>query len=132
MTLQDQWLLQKERVLAWIRAGFAVVAVAVVQLNPARVAIFSLLSYASLYGFLIYSIVVLYITAQEKPTARKIGFVAAMLDLTWISLIVFSTGGSATPFFVFYFFPVITVSSRYGIKGGLSAALVGVVSYGFI
>ena len=132
MTLQDQWLLQKERILAWIRTGFALVAVTVIQLNPARVARFSLLSYASLCGFLVYSLIILYVTNQEKPAARRIGFIATVLDLLWISLIVYSTGGSATPFFVFYFFPVITASSRYGIRGGLSAALVGIISYGFI
>ena len=27
MTPQDQWILQKERVLAWLRVGFAIVAV---------------------------------------------------------------------------------------------------------
>ena len=132
MTLQDQWLLQKERTLAWIRTGFALVALAVVQLNPARVARFPWLSYTSLFGFLFCSLIILYITTQEKPAARRIGFIATALDLLWISLIVYSTGGSATPFFVFYFFPVITASSRYGIKGGLNAAVVGIISYGFI
>src|SRR5262244_965432 len=65
MTPQDQWILQKERVLAWLRAAF-------------------------------------------------------------------STVGAATPFFVYYFFPIITASSRYGIRGGLSAAIAGAVIYGFI
>jgi len=38
MTPQDQWILQKERVLAWLRVGFAIVAVTAVLINaePAR------------------------------------------------------------------------------------------------
>ena len=52
MTPQDQWILQKERVLAWLRVGFAIVAVAVILFNPERVARFPLLSYVSLGSFL--------------------------------------------------------------------------------
>jgi len=132
MTLQDQWILQKERVLAWLRAGFAIVAVAVILLNPARVARFPLLSHMFLGSFLIYSLVILYVAARERTNSKTIGIVTTCLDMLWVSLIVFSTGGAATPFFVYYFFPIITASSRYGIKGGLSAAVVGVATYGFI
>src|SRR5437867_5369827 len=132
MTPQDQWIFQKERILAWLRVGFAVVAVAVIQFNPARVARFPLLSYISLGSFLFYSFVILYFTVRGRADSKKIGLTTTCLDLIWVSLIVFSTGGSATPFFVYYFFPVITASSRYGIKGGLSAAIAGVALYGFI
>jgi signal transduction histidine kinase len=135
MTLQDQWILQKERVLAWVRVGFALVAVAVIQFNPARVARFPLLSYLSLGSFLVYSAAILYFVyfaAYTKMRSKKFGLVTTFLDMIWVSLIVFSTGGAATPFFVYYFFPIITASSRYGIKGGLSAALAEVALYGFI
>jgi signal transduction histidine kinase len=132
MTPQDQWILQKERVLAWLRVGFAIVAVLVIQLNPTRIAGFPLLAYLSLGSFLIYSLVVLYITTRERSYSKAFGFVTTGLDLVWVSLIVFSTGGTATPFFVYYFFPMITAGSRYGLKGGLSAAVAGTVTYGFI
>jgi signal transduction histidine kinase len=132
MTPQDQWILQKERVLAWLRVGFAIVAVAVILFNPSRVARFPLLSYVSLGSFLFYSLAVLYVVTRERVYYKTIGLITTCLDLVWVSLIVFSTGGAATPFFVYYFFPIITASSRYGIKGGLSAAVAGVATYGFI
>lgn len=132
MNPQDQWLLQKERVLAWLRVGFALVAVAVIQLNPSRVARFPLLSYISLGSFLIYSLAILYVAVRQRTESKKIGLIETCLDLAGVSLIVFSTGGAATPFFVYYFFPIITASSRYGIKGGLSVAVAGVAIYGFI
>jgi len=132
MTPQDQWISQKERVLAWLRAGFAIVAVVVIQFNPEHVARFPLLSYLSMGSFLIYSLAVLYLVVNERPPSKKIGIITTCMDLVWVSLLVFSTGGSATPFFVYYFFPIITASSRYGIKGGLTAAIVGVATYGFI
>jgi len=132
MTLEDQWLLQKEKTLAWLRLGFSVAAVVVIQLNPERVARFPFLSHISLYSFFFYCLLVVYLTRKEKADFQKIGIATTCLDLLWISLMVFSTGGSRTPFFVYYLFPVITASSRYGTKGGLLAALVGVTLYGFV
>lgn len=115
-----------------MRVGFALVGIAVLQVNPSRVARFPTLSYLSLGSFLLYSLAVLYLARQGKTDSRKIGLVTTCLDLVWVSLIVFSTGAARTPFFPYYLFPVITASSRYGIKGGLSVALVGIVLYGFI
>ena len=132
MTPQDQWILQKERVLAWLRVGFAIVAVTVILFNPERVARFPLLSYVSLGSFLIYSLAILHLATRERTSSRAIGLITTCLDMVWVSIIVFSTGGSATPFFVYYFFPIITASSRYGMKGGLSAAVAGGLTYGFI
>ncbi len=132
MTPQDQWLSQKDRIFACFRLGFAIVAVLVIQLNPSRAAAFPVLSHASLGSFVLYSIGLWYITGHKHAVSEKIGIATACFDLIWVSLIVFSTGGSTTPFFVYYFFPVFTVASRYGIKGGISAALAGVALYGYI
>lgn len=132
MTPQDQWILQKERVLAWLRVGFAIVAVGVILCNPDRVARFPLLSYVSLGSFLIYSLAILHLATRERTYPRAVGLITTCLDMVWISFIVFSTGGASTPFFVYYFFPIITASSRYGMKGALGAAVVGALTYGFI
>ena len=132
MNSQDQWLLQKEKTLAWLRLGFSVAAVLVVQLNPERIAHFPLLSQVSLVSFSLYSLLLLFLLRTQAFPIAKLALVTTGLDLLWVSLIVFSTGPSPTPFFVYYFFPVVTSSSRYGIKGGLSAALMGIVLYGFI
>ena len=132
MTPQDQWLLQKERVIAWLRAGFAVVAFLVIQLNPLEDDRFPLLSDISVSFFLVYSLIIVYLTREGKTSTKKIGLATTSIDLICISLIVLSTGGSATPFFVYYLFPIITASSRYGIKGGLLAAFVGMICYGII
>ncbi len=132
MTLEDQWLLQKEKTLAWVRLGFSVAAILVIQLNPERVARFPILSHISLFSFFLYSLLLLYLTKRERADSKKIRFAVTCLDVLWISLMVFSTGGSRAPFFAYYLFPVITASSRYGIKGGLLAALAGAVLYGGI
>jgi len=132
MTPEDQWNLQREKGLAWLRAGFALIAVLVIQLNPARTARFPWLSYSSLLLFLLYSVIILYLTQREKTNFRKIAFSTTALDLLWVSLIVFSTGGSRTPFFIYYLFPTITAASRYGIKGALAISFVGAAFYAII
>ena len=45
---------------------------------------------------------------------------------------VFSTGSTRTPFFFYYSFPVITASVRWGLKGSIPVALVGVAIYASI
>src|SRR3989304_3783844 len=125
MNPQDQWLSQKDSMAAGFRPRRALVAELVIQLNPSRAATFPLLSYASLGSFVLYSIGLWYITVHKHAVLEKIGIAAACFDLIWVSLIVFSTGGSTTPFFVYYFFPVFTVASRYGIKGGIRGAMAG-------
>ncbi len=132
ITLEDQWLLQKENVLAWVRLGFSVAAILVIQLNPQRAANFPVLSQISLFFFFFYSLSVLYIVKKKQPDLKKIGVISTCLDLFWISLMVFSTGASRTPFFVYFLFPVITASSRYGVAGSLLLALISVILYGAI
>jgi two-component system, NarL family, sensor histidine kinase DegS len=132
MTPQDQWILQKERALAWLRLAFAVVAIIAVQFNPSRLARFPVLSAFSLGFFVLYSLAVVYLLRQKKIYSESFGLAVTCLDLVWISLIVFSTGGSRTPFFVYYFFPVITASARWGLIGSIPVALVGILVYGAI
>jgi len=115
-----------------VRTGFAVAAILVIQLNPERIARFPLLSQVSLFSFLAYSLAVLYLTKKEKIGSGRIGVATTCLDFLWVTLLVLSTGASRTPFFVFYLFPVITASSRWGVRGGLVASLVGVLLWGLV
>ncbi|HEY5543951.1 MAG TPA: hypothetical protein VIM04_11930, partial [Candidatus Binatia bacterium] len=106
ITPEEGWLLRRERAVAWLRVAFAAVAVFVIQLNPERVALFPELSFISLSSFFLYSLVVLYLAWHNKLTSSSLGIVTNSLDVVWIAVIVFSTGGSRTPFFFYYSFPV--------------------------
>ena len=129
LTPADSWQLQREKAVAWLRVAFAVLAIAVIQLNPSRVTRFPLLSVFSLGSFLLYSLAALYFAWKNKLGSTSVGAIITALDVTWIALIVVSTGGTRTPFFFYYSFPVITASLRWGIKGSLPVALVGVGAY---
>ncbi len=132
LTPEAGWLLQREHAVAWLRVAFAVLAVVVIQLNPERVARFPALSLFSLISFFLYSLAVLYLAGRNKLTSSPFGVLTTSLDVVWIAVIVFSTGGTRTPFFFYYSFPVITASIRWGLKGSLPVAFVGVALYGIV
>ena len=127
--LEEGWILERERALAWWRLAFAALAMGVIQLNPSRVSHFPGLSLFSLASFLSYSIAILFLVRKNLVESARVIAITTPLDVIWIALIVVSTGGSSTPFFTYYSFPVISASLRWGIKGSLPVALVGVAIY---
>ena len=132
ITPEHNWVLQRVTAVAWLRASFALVAVLVIQLNPERTARFPKLSFLSLISFLLYSLAVLYVARRKQFGTAPFGVTTHVLDVLWIAVIVFSTGGTRTPFFFYYSFPVITASIRWGLKGSIPVALAGVVLYAII
>ena len=132
ITPEEGWLLQRARAVAWLRVAFAAIAVVVIQLNPERVTRYPELSSFSLLSFLFYSLAVLYLARRNMLISSPMGIVTTSLDVVWIAVIVFSTGGTRTPFFFYYSFPVITASIRWGLKGSIPVALVGVSLYGVV
>lgn len=127
--LEQGWILQREKAVAWLRVAFAIVAIAVIYINPSRVARFPLLSIDTLASFFLYSAVALYFLNKTGFGASRLGAITTSLDVIWIAVIVYSTGGTRTPFFFYYSFPVITASVRWGIKGSIPVALVAVGAY---
>lgn len=127
--LENEWFRERERAVAWLRLGFAILAIAVIQLNPSRIARYPALSTVTLSSFLIYSAGAVWLVWKDKFPLASLGAITTALDTIWIAFIVVSTGGTRTPFFFYYSFPVITASLRWGLKGSLPVALVGVGIY---
>jgi two-component system, NarL family, sensor histidine kinase DegS len=127
--LEQDWILLREKAVAWLRVAFAAVAIAVIYLNPSRAARFPLLSIDALGSFFLYSTIALYFVNKTPFGTSRVGAITTALDVFWIAVIVYSTGGTSTPFFFYYSFPVITASVRWGIKGSVPVALVGVSAY---
>jgi signal transduction histidine kinase len=132
VTPETRWLLQRERLVAWLRVAFAVLAIVVVQLNPSRIARFPTLSIISLGLFFIYSLIVLWLARRQRLISKNSGITTTALDIIAIAVVVFSTGGTRTPFFFYYSFPVITASLRWGTKGSVPVAIAAVTSYAYI
>ena len=126
-------MLQRDRLVAWLRVAFAGLAILVVQfVNPSRTALFPTLSLSSLWLFFLYSLALLYLTQQNKLMSKNMALASTGLDMAGIALIVFSTGGTRTPFFFYYSFPVLTASLRWGLKGSIPVAFAGVALYAIV
>ena len=130
--LENEWYLERERAVAWLRLGFALLAIAVIQLNPSRVARYPALSTITLISFVLYSVTAVWLVYKSKLPLARLGGITTALDTIWIAFIVISTGGTRTPFFFYYSFPIITASLRWGYKGSLPVAFVGVAIYATI
>jgi signal transduction histidine kinase len=124
--LEHEWFRERELTAAWLRLAFAVIAIIVIQLNPSRVARYPALSTVVLISFLIYSSGTVWLVWKNK---LRLTSLSTALDTIWIAFIVISTGGTRTPFFFYYSFPVITASLRWGLKGSLPVAGFGVAIY---
>lgn len=131
MTPEKLWLWQREKVLAWLRVGFSLVATFALEISPEREATFPLLSEILLYCFFLYSVGVLYLLIKSTGDSNT-ATVTTWLDLLWITAIVFFTRSTGGAVFAFYLFPVITASSRHGLRGSLLVAVVGAALYGAI
>jgi signal transduction histidine kinase len=130
--LEYEWFRERERAASWLRLGFAIIGIVVIQLNPSRVARYPALSTIVLVSFLIYSVGAVWFAAKNRFPSNSLGAITTALDTIWIAFIVLSTGGTRTPFFFYYSFPVITASLRWGLKGSLPVAGIGVAIYAAI
>jgi signal transduction histidine kinase len=130
LTPEQGWLLQREWFVSWLRVAFALVAIFIVEfIDPSRIARFPTLSVLSIGLFFLYSLGLLYLARRNRMLSTAGSFITTALDIIGVSLITFSTGGSRTPFFFYYTFPILTASLRWGIRGSVPAALIGVVLY---
>ena len=78
VTPEQAWLLQREKAVAWVRFGFAAVALVVIQINPERATRFPLLSDVALITFLLYSMSVLYLAEQNKLASAALGVITTV------------------------------------------------------
>ena len=131
VSLEEIWIRKKEEILDWIRLGFSILTVLIAYLGSDRAVRFPLLYEVSRYGFCAYSVLLLLLVHRSKNLYPITGILTTCLDLFWVSVIDFS-GAPGTPFFVYYLFPVITASSRYGLKGSLAVACIGIATYASI
>ena len=79
--LEEDSIRQRERAVAWLRVVFAILAIAVIQLNPSRVARFPGLSVFSLYSFLLYSLVALYFAWKTRIGSASVATITTALDV---------------------------------------------------
>lgn len=91
------------------------------------------------YYWLVFFIGCVYISAISsgiflltgKGNLRYFGFFQNQLDILFVSILVYYTGSSQSAFSPLYFFPIIAAGLIFPPQGGLGAAAVSTLQYGF-
>ncbi|WP_158598116.1 sensor histidine kinase [Noviherbaspirillum saxi] len=74
------------------------------------------------FGYVLYAIAI--VVGTERKVLQSQEKTVHWLDIWWFALIIIVTGGSLSPFFLCFFFAILTTSFRWGFEEGASATLV--------
>jgi signal transduction histidine kinase len=107
-----------EQVVATARAFLAIALVAALYFDPS----FELggvieplqLRHLLLLGYVVYSLVVLVLVDVNGQVGRGFSVAVHVVDLLWASAGTIFTEGTASPFFVFFFFVMLAAAYRWG------------------
>lgn len=125
MSPEEQWIREKEKLLSWVRFGFAVLAMGVLQFDREQTATFTLLLRVSVYSFSLYSLALLYWHWTKDGDDREtVNLGVVIADIVFATVIVASVRSGNHPFFSLYLVPIVSTSSRYGVKGSLVVAAI--------
>lgn len=109
------------RSIAAMRFILALSALLVVYSGPPLSRAYSLVTWAVLIAYTLYSAVAYVMAVRGSSFLRADG--AGWPDLAWYALLLTLTGGESNVFSVFYLFAVMTTSFRWGLWPGVSVAL---------
>ncbi|MDO8586921.1 MAG: histidine kinase [Armatimonadota bacterium] len=118
-----------ERMLAFVRAvlAFATLIVAVklyfeVQFEYRPMAL-------TLELALSYALAMSLVTRHRPLATRRAAIFSSIFEVALITVLVASTGGSKSPFYLWYVFYIVSVSLRYGLQISIVALAASIVSY---
>jgi signal transduction histidine kinase len=121
-----------ERMLAFVRAVLALATLAVavklyyeVQFEYRPMALM-------LELLLIYSFLMSFVTRHKPEAIRKMAIASSLLEVGLVTALIASTGGSDSPFYLWYVFYVVSVALRYGMQYSILALSASVVLYTYV
>src|SRR6266545_8402057 len=119
-----------ERVLAIGRAFLTVSGLIAIYIDPTEPARLAELTYAVLFGYALYSLIVLAFVHRATRLALRDGEILHGIDILWTAALTFVSNGVGSPFFLFFIFVVLAAAYRWGFRGTIltGAVVVGLVS----
>src|SRR5258705_1313019 len=106
-----------ERVLAVGRAFLTVSGLVAIYVDPTEPARLAELAYAVLFGYALYSLIVLAFVHRATRLAPRDGEILHGIDILWTALLTFVSSGPVSPFFLFFLFVVLSAAYRWGFRG---------------
>jgi len=119
-----------EKALAIARVILAVASALAIYIDPTEPSRYPALTYVILTGYTLYSFLLFFPSlVLSHPTIRV---QIQIIDVLGTSVLIVGTGGSASPFFLFYTFALISAAYRWGLRESVwNGALVAVVFFIF-
>jgi signal transduction histidine kinase len=105
-----------ERVLAIGRAFLTVTGLIAIYVEPTTPARLAELTYAVLFGYVLYSVIVLAFVHRASRFTSRDGEILHGIDILWTAALTFVTSGPASPFFLFFLFVVLAAAYRWGLR----------------
>src|SRR4051812_44872499 len=105
-----------ERVLAIGRAFLTVTGLIAIYVEPTTPARLSELTYAVLFGYTLYSLIVLAFVYRAPRLAPRDGEILHGIDILWTVALTFVSSGPVSPFFLFFLFVVLASAYRWGYR----------------
>jgi signal transduction histidine kinase len=119
-----------ERVLAIGRAFLTVSGLVSIYVDPTEPARLAELTYAVLFAYALYSLIVLAFVHRATRLALRDGEILHGIDILWTAALTFVSNGVGSPFFLFFIFVVLAAAYRWGFRGTIvtGAVVVGLVA----
>ncbi|MDR6539072.1 histidine kinase [Variovorax soli] len=115
------------RMVARMRLVLSISALLAVFVDPASLRGVGGSTWLIFCGYIVHSLVVCVFSELEAPLTQS--RVIHWLDICWYALIVLLTDGVNSPFFLFFFFAVLTSSFRWGLDEGARVTLASVALF---
>jgi len=113
---------RSERLIAGARVALAVVAIVAIRLDPQPLRQHVSLLAGSLLGYLIYALVVAAVVAQRPAPPPWLPLATQALDLATLPVLLYLTEAPASPFYLYLFFPLLSATLRWHLRGTLWTA----------
>lgn len=123
------WKQHAEYVAAAARLFFAAAAMVAIYIDPTEPSRYAQLAYVLLVGYVVFGAVVLGLVRKRRLAGPKFVFSVVAVDVAWATIISLFTQGPNSPFFLFFFFVLLSVAYRWGLRQTLVAAIsfVGII-----
>ncbi len=118
-----------ERVLAIGRAFLTVSGLLAIYLDPTEPARLAELTYAILFAYALYSVIVLAFVHRATRLAPKDGEVLHGIDILWTAALTFVSSGPVSPFFLFFLFVELEAAYRWGFRETVATAVLTVTLF---
>jgi signal transduction histidine kinase len=102
-----------EKALAIARLILAAASGLAIWIDPTEPSRYYVFTYGVLVGYTLFSVLLL-LFPRFGSTHHATPVLIQAIDILWVSVLILATGGSTSPFFVFYTFTLVSAAHRWG------------------